>query len=131
MDAVAARDHALEIGSACARSPPRVTCRGLAEELVLWSTTEFASCAIGDGYSTGSSIMPQKRNPDAAELVRGRAARVQGNLQTLLLGMLRGQPMAYNRDLQEDRRALFDSQSVSTAELCDRSRRHSQRTPLH
>ena len=106
MDAVAARDHALEIASACAIATTHMS--RLAEELVLWSTAEFAFVRHGDGYSTGSSIMPQKRNPDAAELVRGRAARVQGDLQTLL-SLLRGQPLAYNRDLQEDRRALFDA----------------------
>lgn len=106
MDAVAARDHVLEIASMCAIATTHMS--RLAEELVLWSTTEFGFVRHGDGYSTGSSIMPQKRNPDAAELVRGRAARVQGNLQTLL-SLLRGQPLAYNRDLQEDRRALFDA----------------------
>jgi argininosuccinate lyase len=106
MDAVAARDHVLEIASVCAIATTHMS--RLAEELVLWSTMEFGFVRHGDGYSTGSSIMPQKRNPDAAELVRGRAARVQGNLQTLL-SLLRGQPLAYNRDLQEDRRALFDA----------------------
>jgi len=113
MDTVAARDHALEIASVCAIAATHMS--RLAEELVLWSTTEFAFVRHGDGYSTGSSIMPQKRNPDAAELVRGRAARVQGNLQTLM-SLLRGQPLAYNRDLQEDRRALFDA--VTSAADC-------------
>ncbi len=113
MDSVAARDHALEIASACAITTTHMS--RLAEELVLWSTTEFGFVRHGDGYSTGSSIMPQKRNPDAAELVRGRAARVQGNLQTLL-SLLRSQPLAYNRDLQEDRRALFDA--VASAADC-------------
>ena len=111
MDAVAARDHVLEIASVCAIATTHMS--RLAEELVLWSTTEFGFVRHGDGYSTGSSIMPQKRNPDAAELVRGRAARVQGNLQTLL-SLLRGQPLAYNRDLQEDRRALFDAVTSTT-----------------
>lgn len=112
MDSVAARDHALEIASACAIATTHMS--RLAEELVLWSTAEFGFVRHGDGYSTGSSIMPQKRNPDAAELVRGRAARVQGNLQTLL-SLLRGQPLAYNRDLQEDRRALFDAVTSTAA----------------
>jgi len=112
MDAVAARDHALEIASVCAIATTHMS--RLAEELILWSTSEFGFVRHGDGYSTGSSIMPQKRNPDAAELVRGRAARVQGDLQTLL-SLLRGQPLAYNRDLQEDRRALFDA-VASTAD---------------
>jgi len=106
MDSVAARDHALEIASVCAIATTHMS--RVAEELILWSTTEFGFVRHGDGYSTGSSIVPQKRNPDAAELVRGRAARVQGDLQTLM-SLLRGQPLAYNRDLQEDRRALFDA----------------------
>ncbi|NKB86827.1 MAG: argininosuccinate lyase [Acidobacteria bacterium] len=106
MDAVASRDHALEISATCAIACTHMS--RIAEELVLWSTAEFALVRHGDSYSTGSSIMPQKRNADAAELVRGRAARVQGDLAALL-SLLRGQPMAYNRDLQEDRRALFDA----------------------
>jgi argininosuccinate lyase len=112
MDAVAARDHALEIAAVCAIATTHMS--RLADELVLWSSAEFGFVRHGDGFSTGSSIMPQKRNPDAAELVRGRAARVQGDLQTLL-SLLRGQPMAYNRDLQEDRRPLFDAVQSTTA----------------
>jgi argininosuccinate lyase len=112
MDAVAARDHAMEVVGACAIAATHMS--RLAEELVIWATAEFDFVRHGDSYSTGSSIMPQKRNPDAAELVRGRAARVHGDAMTLL-SLLRGQPMAYNRDLQEDRRALFDAVESATA----------------
>jgi len=112
MDAVAARDHEQEVAAACA------ICAGhlsrMAEELVLWSSSEFAFVRLGEGYATGSSIMPQKRNPDAAELVRGKAARVVGALQTLL-GLTKALPMAYNRDLQEGREPLFDAVEITTA----------------
>jgi argininosuccinate lyase len=83
-----------------------------AEELVLWSSTELRFVRLGEGYSTGSSIMPQKRNPDAAELVRGKAARVHGDLAALL-ALTKNLPLAYNRDLQEDREPLFHA--VETA----------------
>ena len=79
----------------------------MAEELVLWSTSEFGLVRIDERYATGSSIMPQKRNPDAAELIRGKCAGVAGNLQTLL-GIVKGLPLAYNRDFQEERGPLFD-----------------------
>jgi len=106
MDAVAARDHEQEVAAACA------ICAGhlsrMAEELVLWSSSEFALVRLGEDFTTGSSIMPQKRNPDAAELVRGKSARVHGHL-TALLALTRALPMAYNRDLQEDREPLFDA----------------------
>ena len=113
MDAVSARDHMQEVASVCA-----IVVTGLsrmAEELVLWSTAEFRLVRLGDDHSTGSSIMPQKRNPDAAELVRGKAGRVYGDLVALLT-MVKGLPLAYNRDLQEDREALFDA--VDTARDC-------------
>lgn len=112
MDAVAARDHLCEAASACAIAMTHSS--RMAEELVLWSTKEFDLIRIGEAYTTGSSIMPQKRNPDAAELVRGKAGRVLGNLQALLV-MVKGLPLAYNRDLQEDRRALFDALHTTTA----------------
>jgi argininosuccinate lyase len=76
--------------------------------LVLWSTAEFGFIRLGDGYATGSSIMPQKRNPDMAELIRGKAGRVVGHLVGLLT-ILKGLPLAYNKDLQEDKEALFDA----------------------
>jgi argininosuccinate lyase len=106
MDAVAARDHQQEIAAACA------ICAGhlsrMAEELVLWSSSEFRFVRLADDLSTGSSIMPQKRNPDTAELVRGKSARVQA-APGALLALTRGLPLAYNRDLQEDRETLFDA----------------------
>lgn len=112
MDAVAARDHLLEAVSACAIA--MTTLSRQAEELVIWSTSEFAFVRMGEAYATGSSIMPQKRNPDAAELVRGKAGRVIGALNALLV-MVKGLPLAYNRDLQEDRAALFDALETTSA----------------
>ncbi|MEC8422535.1 MAG: lyase family protein, partial [Myxococcota bacterium] len=84
------------------------------EELVLWSTPEFGRVSLSDAWSTGSSIMPQKRNPDAAELVRGKTGRVLGAL-TSLLTLVKALPLAYNRDLQEDRPALFDAIHTTTS----------------
>ena len=112
MDAVAARDHLCEAAAACAIAMTHMSRQ--AEELVLWSTPEFGLIRIGEAYTTGSSIMPQKRNPDAAELVRGKSGRVIGDLQSLLV-MVKGLPLAYNRDLQEDRQALFDAVDTTTA----------------
>jgi argininosuccinate lyase len=85
-----------------------------AEEIILWNTREFGFVTLDDGYSTGSSIMPQKKNPDIAELARGKAGRLIGNL-TGLLATLKGLPLAYNRDLQEDKEPVFDS--VRTLEV--------------
>ena len=80
----------------------------LAEDIILWSTTEFGYVTLHDSWSTGSSIMPQKKNPDIAELARGKSGRLIGNL-TGLLATLKAQPLAYNRDLQEDKEPVFDS----------------------
>jgi argininosuccinate lyase len=80
----------------------------LAEDMVLWSSTEFNFIRIADAYTTGSSLMPQKKNPDVAELIRGKSGRMIGNLVALLT-LLKGLPMTYNRDLQEDKERLFDS----------------------
>ena len=88
---------------------------GWAEEWVLWSTQEFAFLALPDAICTGSSIMPQKKNPDVLELIRGRTARVIGALTTLLV-LVKGLPLAYNRDLQEDKEPLFDA--FDTVEAC-------------
>src|SRR6185503_13696998 len=77
-------------------------------DLILWSSTEFSFVRISDAYTTGSSLMPQKKNPDVAELTRGKSSRVIGNL-TALLTLLKGLPMTYNRDLQEDKEPLFDT----------------------
>ena len=112
MDAVASRDHELEVAAVCAIAMTHLS--RMAEELVLWSTPEFGLIRMGEGYSTGSSIMPQKRNPDAAELVRGKSGRVVGALNALLV-MVKGLPLAYNRDLQEDREQLFDAVRTTTA----------------
>jgi argininosuccinate lyase len=111
MDSVAARDHELEAVSACAIASVHLS--RLGEELVLWSSSEFRLVRLSDAYATGSSIMPQKRNPDAAELVRGKTGRVVGDLVALLT-MVKGLPLAYNRDLQEDREALFDAIETTT-----------------
>jgi argininosuccinate lyase len=111
MDAVAARDHLMEATAACAIAA--VGLSRMAEELVLWSTAEFGFVRCGDGYTTGSSIMPQKRNPDAAELVRGKTGRVVGAL-TALMVMVKGLPLAYNRDLQEDREQAFGAVTTTT-----------------
>ncbi len=106
MDAVSDRDFAVEF---CAISALlMVHLSRLAEDLVLWAGSEFGFIRIADSYTTGSSLMPQKRNPDVAELVRGKSGRVVGNLMAVLT-LLKGLPMTYNRDLQEDKERLFDS----------------------
>jgi argininosuccinate lyase len=109
MDTVASRDAALEYLAAAAISMVHLS--RLAEELVIWSTAEFGFVELADAYSTGSSLMPQKKNPDVPELVRGKSGRAIGNLVTLLT-VLKGLPLTYNRDLQEDKEPLFDSVST-------------------
>jgi argininosuccinate lyase len=104
MDAVAARDHLQEVAAACAIAMAHLS--RMAEELVLWSSSEFRLVRLAEAWTTGSSIMPQKRNPDGAELVRGQAGRVFGDLQALLV-LVKALPLAYNRDLQQDREPLF------------------------
>ncbi len=106
IDAVADRDFILDYLSASAILMMHLS--RLAEELVLWSTAEFGFIEIDDAYATGSSIMPQKKNPDVAELIRAKTGRVYGHLQGLLV-VLKGLPLAYNRDLQEDKEPLFDT----------------------
>jgi len=106
MDAVSDRDFAVEFCSHAALLAVHLS--RLAEDLVLWSSSEFNFIRIGDAYATGSSLMPQKKNPDVAELMRGKSGRVIGNLVALLT-LLKGLPMTYNRDLQEDKQRLFDS----------------------
>jgi argininosuccinate lyase len=106
MDAVASRDFALEVLAACAILA--VTLSRLGEEIVLWATSEFGFARVGDAFSTGSSIMPQKRNPDVAELVRGKAGRVIGDLVSLLT-TVKALPLTYDRDLQEDKEPVFDA----------------------
>jgi argininosuccinate lyase len=85
------------------------------EELILWSSFEFGFIEMDDAYSTGSSIMPQKKNPDVAELVRGKSGRVYGSLMTLLT-VMKSLPLAYNKDMQEDKEAIFDA--VDTVKMC-------------
>ena len=88
----------------------------MAEELIIWSSEEFGFVRLSDEYTTGSSIMPQKRNPDFAEIARGKTGRVYGNLMAMLT-LLKGLPMTYNRDLQEDKEGFFDSADTLTATL--------------
>ena len=106
IDAVADRDFVLEYQSAAAIGMVHIS--RLCEDLVLWSSAEFGFLRFSDQYATGSSIMPQKRNPDVAELARGKTGRVVGHLMALLM-TLKGLPLAYNRDLQEDKPGLFDT----------------------
>jgi argininosuccinate lyase len=106
IDGTAARDFAAEAAFVLAMTA--VDLSRIAEEVVLWATAEFGYVTLDDAYSTGSSIMPQKKNPDVAELTRGKAGRLIGNLAGLL-ATLKGLPLAYNRDLQEDKEPLFDS----------------------
>ena len=88
----------------------------LSEDLIIWSTTEFGFVEFSEGFSTGSSLMPQKKNPDMAELTRGKTGRLYGNLMSILTS-LKGLPSSYNRDLQEDKEALFDSIDTISAAL--------------
>ena len=112
-DAVGSRDFALEFLAAAAILGVQLSRIG--EEIVLWTSSEFGFATLDDAFATGSSIMPQKKNPDVAELVRGKSARVTGNL-VHLLGVVKGLPMAYNRDLQEDKEPVFDA--ADTIALC-------------
>ena len=113
LDAVSDRDFAIEFSAAAAVIMMHLS--RIAEELVLWSSEGFGFVDLGDAFSTGSSIMPQKKNPDVAELTRGKSGRVSGNLMALLM-LMKGQPLAYNRDNQEDKEPLFDS--IDTVERC-------------
>lgn len=106
MDAVSDRDHLIEVVSDCAIVMMHLS--RIAEELVIWSTSEFGFVRMSDAVTTGSSIMPQKKNPDMAELTRGKVGRVYGDLMNLLT-IMKALPMAYNRDLQEDKEPLFDA----------------------
>ncbi len=106
MDAVSDRDFAVEFCAAAALLAVHLS--RLAEDLILWASAEFNFIKIADAYTTGSSLMPQKKNPDVAELARGKSGRVIGNLVALLT-LLKGLPMTYNRDLQEDKERLFDT----------------------
>ena len=114
MDAVSDRDFVIEYHAAASLAMMHLS--RLSEELVLWSTEEFGFVTLDDAYATGSSMMPQKKNPDVAELARGRTGRVYGNLIAALT-MMKGLPLAYNRDLQEDKEPLFNTVDILTSSL--------------
>ncbi len=114
MDTAGDRDFAIEFVSCCAQIQLHLS--RLCEELVLWAGSEFDFVVIGDRFCTGSSIMPQKKNPDIAELVRGKSGRVVGSLMTLLT-IMKGLPLTYNRDLQEDKEPVFDAVDTVSASL--------------
>jgi argininosuccinate lyase len=113
LDAVSNRDFVLDYLSAAATCATHLS--QLGGEIVLWSTQEFGFCEVADAFSSGSSLMPQKKNPDAAELLRAKAPRLAGHLVTIH-GVLHGLPLTYNKDLQEDKEPLFDA--IDTVELC-------------
>ena len=113
MDSVSDRDFAIEFLSACSILMMHLS--RFSEEIILWCSWEFKYVELDDAYSTGSSIMPQKKNPDVAELVRGKTGRVYGSLITLLT-VMKGLPLAYNKDMQEDKECVFDA--IDTVELC-------------
>src|SRR5579859_728383 len=113
LDGVSDRDFALEFLSAAAIASVHLS--RLAEELVIWTTAQFGFVRLSDAYSTGSSIMPQKRNPDAAELIRAKAGRVIGDLNSLLI-VMKGLPLAYSKDMQDDKEPVFEA--ADTLELC-------------
>ena len=113
LDGVSDRDFCLELMSAIATEMMHLS--RFSEEIILWSSWEFKFVELSDAYTTGSSIMPQKKNPDMAELVRGKTGRVYGDLMALLT-TLKGLPLAYNKDMQEDKEAVFDA--VDTVKMC-------------
>ena len=113
MDSVSDRDYAIEFLSACSIMMMHLS--RFAEEIILWCSWEFKYADLDDAYSTGSSIMPQKKNPDVAELVRGKTGRVYGDLMTLLT-VMKALPLAYNKDMQEDKEPVFDA--IDTVEMC-------------
>ena len=113
MDAVSDRDYAIELLSALSILMMHLS--RFSEEIILWCSWEFKFVDLDDAYSTGSSIMPQKKNPDVAELVRGKTGRVYGSLITLLT-VMKGLPLAYNKDMQEDKEPVFDA--IDTVQLC-------------
>ncbi len=113
LDGVADRDFCIELTAALALLMTHLS--RLSEEIILWCSWEFRFIELDDAYATGSSIMPQKKNPDVTELIRGKTGRVIGDLVTLLT-MMKGLPLAYNKDMQEDKQAVFDA--FDTARLC-------------
>ena len=113
LDGVSDRDFAIEMASAL--SIIMVHMSRFSEEIIMWCSWEFKFVELDDAFSTGSSIMPQKKNPDITELIRGKSGRVFGHL-TSLLTMMKGQPLAYNKDMQEDKEAIFDS--IDNVKMC-------------
>ncbi len=113
LDGVSDRDFVIELANCLSIIMMHLS--RFSEELILWSSNEFSFVEMDDAYSTGSSIMPQKKNPDVAELIRGKTGRVYGNLMGLLT-MMKGIPLAYNKDMQEDKEQIFDS--IDTVKLC-------------
>ncbi|WP_024831653.1 argininosuccinate lyase [Ruminiclostridium josui] len=113
LDGVSDRDFAIELASCLSILMMHLS--RLSEEIILWSSHEFGFVELDDAYSTGSSIMPQKKNPDVAELARGKTGRVYGSLMTLLT-VMKSLPLAYNKDMQEDKEAIFDA--VDTVKMC-------------
>ena len=113
LDGVSDRDFTLEIASAASIAMMHLS--RLSEEIIMWCSWEFKFIELDDAYSTGSSIMPQKKNPDICELIRGKTGRVYGDMVTLFT-MLKGLPLAYNKDMQEDKEAIFDS--LDTLNMC-------------
>ncbi|ALP91437.1 argininosuccinate lyase [Clostridium butyricum] len=114
LDSVSDRDYAIETLSSLSMIMMHLS--RFSEEIILWCTNEFSFIELDDGYSTGSSIMPQKKNPDVAELVRGKTGRVYGDLMTLLT-VMKGIPLAYNKDMQEDKEAVFDGLDTASLSL--------------
>lgn len=113
LDGVSDRDYCMELASALAILMVHLS--RFSEEMIMWCSWEFKFIELDDAFSTGSSIMPQKKNPDIAELVRGKASRVFGDVMTLL-SMMKGLPLAYNKDMQEDKEAIFDA--LDTVKMC-------------
>ena len=116
MDGVSDRDFCIELAAAISTCMMHLS--RLSEEIILWCSWEFKFIELDDAFTTGSSIMPQKKNPDVTELIRGKTGRVYGDLNTLLV-MMKGIPLAYDKDMQEDKEAIFDA--VDTLELCLRT----------
>ena len=113
LDGVSDRDFVIELSSCISTIMMHLS--RFSEEIILWASSEFSFIELDDSYSTGSSIMPQKKNPDIAELVRGKSGRVFGN-NISLLTMMKSLPLAYNKDMQEDKEAIFDS--IDTVKMC-------------
>ncbi|MGN0585945.1 MAG: argininosuccinate lyase, partial [Oscillospiraceae bacterium] len=113
LDGVSDRDFCIETASSLSILMAHLS--RFSEEIILWSSWEFKFIELDDAYATGSSIMPQKKNPDVTELIRGKTGRVYGDLNTLLV-MMKGTPLAYNKDMQEDKEAIFDA--IDTVKLC-------------